>query len=335
MVIIVFALFFGTYLYSKNQTSTNYDIKNTAISDKKHIQYNENTNYNWIEYSKQYTIKTYSLHVLAIFASLWALGWYILHHYFGIQNSISSQTYIFFFALFSLWYSTLSGKLIYKFFSLFSNSDETEASSDCSLQTVLLWLWLWIKNHILLLIMGIALIILAWFIAVQSWLWGSIQQWQQERKWYENFRVIEDDFSENDEFDLNNFDEFGWNNEELFGENNWWENWSWFIELTESKNIWEIYTFSKSLQVGTVSDQVWWLEDILKRLWYFEWEIDEVFDENTRQALIATLQNECGWPETTTGTFGSQAQNCLYSLNMNVPITTIPNNQTDNDNNNQ
>ncbi len=257
------------------------------------------TNYKWSKYPSDFSIPSYENQFLVIFASLWVLWGYVLHKYFLITGNISSWEYIGFFLLFASWFYMLNSWFIFticKNMMSFSKKDKTFSFSEFAKKYTYIILWFFVIWNLLGLI---------W---VKSWMLDSYKKWAQEKKGYEQFVIIEDTLWEN--FSSDNFSEKIDSQDKTTPQK---------LEM-ESKKIWEIYTFSKQLQVWSVSDQVGWLKDILKRLGYFKWEVDEVFDEATKQALTQVLIKECGWPETTLWVLWAQAQECLYSLNMEVPI---------------
>ncbi len=90
--------------------------------------------------------------------------------------------------------------------------------------------------------------------------------------------------------------------------------------IVSKKTIWEIYEFTTRLEPGSRGEEVSRLQWFLQTKWYFAWEIDWDFDEETRVALRNTLMAECDWPESTQWVLGTQAGACINGLEIEQKV---------------
>jgi len=91
-----------------------------------------------------------------------------------------------------------------------------------------------------------------------------------------------------------------------------------FIQYTQ---VSELYDISPGIQLGSITDDVSELQEVLSVLEYFEGDISGNFEEDTQEALINTLKTECEWPESTRGIFWPQAKECID--NLEIPDTRV------------
>lgn len=90
--------------------------------------------------------------------------------------------------------------------------------------------------------------------------------------------------------------------------------------ITEKKKISQLYVLSEWMSLGSNGWQVFSLQEALKHLWYFPYDISGYFWELTQDALRDALIEECNWPESTKGIFGPQAQQCINNLELDVVV---------------
>ncbi len=83
---------------------------------------------------------------------------------------------------------------------------------------------------------------------------------------------------------------------------------------TDKIKIWELYKFENYLSVWNESEDTMKLEEYMKKLWYAVWEVDGVFDVNTKIALRNILMYECHWPTTAKWVLWTNAAECIEWL---------------------
>lgn len=96
------------------------------------------------------------------------------------------------------------------------------------------------------------------------------------------------------------------------------ENGIWTSEVSKNKiKIWELYKFRNYLWVWNESEDTMKLEEYIKKLWYFVWDVDWKFDTNTKIALRNVLMYECHWPTTAKWVLWTNAAECIEWLEIN------------------
>lgn len=88
--------------------------------------------------------------------------------------------------------------------------------------------------------------------------------------------------------------------------------------LVKKVKIWDIYKFNNYLSYGNESEDTKKLQEFLTKLWYFKWEINGKFWNDTMFALKDALIHECNWPKTNKGVLGSKAAACIEILEIDV-----------------
>jgi len=86
------------------------------------------------------------------------------------------------------------------------------------------------------------------------------------------------------------------------------------------RKVSELYEFTNRLEVGNEWDEVQKLQWFLTSKWYYAWELDGIFDEETRVWLRDTLIGECGWPDTKFWVLGTQASVCINNMEVEYKI---------------
>ncbi len=79
-------------------------------------------------------------------------------------------------------------------------------------------------------------------------------------------------------------------------------------ENFQAKNI-----FKKDLYPWTINmeEEIKNLQIFLEKWWFFNWEINGIYNENLKKSLKKYLIKKCDWPETTKWYFWPEARKCL------------------------
>jgi len=85
------------------------------------------------------------------------------------------------------------------------------------------------------------------------------------------------------------------------------------------RTVSDLYIFTETLSVWSTGNQVFNLKDILTVLGYYNWDLDNAFDESTRVALRSALIDKCDWPVSTKWILGPQARTCINTLPIPLP----------------
>jgi len=277
---------------------------------------------------KEIISKNYFINKAVIFASIWSINWYVLINSLWAKNNsyiIFLLVFIMFFTIFYfIFYNTKKRELIKKHSSIisknliekniyawkkvkeFSPTDFIKNNIYTSLNIILVFAFLitvWIKNdffkefyndHInnidvinYLVLEDKKVIYKTPKEELIKKVKKSLISWEVEIEESNSWNIM------NSKLDNNNI-----------------------VEIKETINVKDYHTFTTSLTTWSKNKEVIKLEEIMKKLWYFEKEPDKIFDEETRISLVNLLKKECDWPETTKWILGFKAQLCLYGLDI-------------------
>ena len=259
----------------------------------------------------------YFLNKASIFASLWLVAWYFLIEYFKI-NQVSTIIYIAIFSLFFLSYYLIFSDLDSKLLGRWKRARNSVWNSIQSFSIKDFF-----KRHIYMILnlfLISSILIVLW---LRTWIFADWYKGYQERVWYENWELVKEKIkeltrAEKDEKIIEitkKLSLISWEAEI--------QSLSWTVassgETIETQNnikinVREYHIFQNSLKVWAKTAEVTKLEEIMKKLNYFDWTPDTIYDEVTKNSLTNLLKKECDWPETTKWILGNKAMQCLYSL---------------------
>ncbi len=225
------------------------------------------------------------------FASLWLFSWYLLFKYLKIQTNSNLLYFITFLVFLFSYYAVFSKLKIRNIFNLKQ----------------------FFKKHIYIFLNLSAVILILWILWFQWWVFTQIWEWYKEKYWYSEWnlvkvkkKIISLSREEKKKKAIEAYKQF--KEEQRISEE------ARILEAGDTVSVKDVFIFQKQLHKGSVSDEVRDLEIVMKKLWYFEWEPDRTFWEQTKASLTQLLQKECWWPETTQWIFWAQARECLYNL---------------------
>ena len=94
--------------------------------------------------------------------------------------------------------------------------------------------------------------------------------------------------------------------------------------ITVEARVEELYAFNNQLQVGDSWEDVVKLQEFMAQKEYYSWELDGIFDEETRLWLRDTLIGECSWPDSTRGIMWPQATVCINNIVVTYEQEIVP-----------